>query len=1116
MELYLHAKSVRTSSERPDRVRVQDILICVVFACAVVLFNGPADARQRIDPVGSAAPGTAQVENFTVGTNDASETSADERHPGSPPESGASEFAPESDDFAPSLRASGSGTRPIRIGVTQIRGTEKCFEMWNPLADYLGEALQNEGFDLHVEIVPLTLGADEAALRAGAIEFMLTQPSNYVQLSEYGTLTRTLTLRSRQPGESDTRFGAVIFTRVDRTDILTLDDLRGKRFAAVDERAFGGWQMAWREMLDQGIKPHQDLREIVFTGLPQDQIVHAVIEGRVDAGTVRASILERMAAEGLVRLSSVRILNERIEPGFPYRLSTRLYPEWAFAQKRGIADDLSRVINRALLDLTPDHPAAIAANIDGFIPPLSYASIHECLRELQVGIYAQDRRELLAEAVDANQAMIVAAAGGILVVLVAFVLVLRASIRLRRARTRLWKELDSRHALESQLRQLAIVASHTDNTVIVTDRDGAITWVNDAFVSTTGYEMKEAVGQNPNMLLSSPNAEPRVLQFMAEQVRSGRGFNVETLNRDRTGRDYWVSLDVRPVHDATTKTLSGFVGVARDITKRREIDAQLKSSREMLHTVLDTVPQMIFWKDRESRYLGCNREFLKVAGLERVSDIVGLQDDDVTALAPYAARFQAADREVLNTGRPHWACMTYPREDGADRWIDQVRMPLHDGEGRTIGIMCFEEDVTDRREAIQRLRESERRYHDMFEKLADPAVVIDIDSGEISDANRSALSFFRLTVDQMIGLHHDQLYPEEIRERCTASLPDGVESRDEKRFSAEVLIDGEATAVDVAASAMKLNGRHVIVIMYRDMRVQRQAEARIAARLQYEEALANCAQVLVSGSEDAIVRALDFIRSAFEVTSVNFCKCETSAEPGGGPWPASCVCGHSARHCDRMPAGTCRAYGDAFRRWEPLLRSGEHVIITGAQAATSLPPEMYQRGVRCCILLPVIIGEEVRCFIAVEDADASREWNAEDLAVIRTAAEMVAAHLQRSEADRALRLKQQHLDLALDAANQGVWEWNIQTNRFKVSQQYLDMLGLDWATEDVAFEKVMSLVPATDRVLVESQFDACRTGRQHRCRLEVRLRVGDKAWKWVLIAGEVVERSDEAGPLRMV
>ena len=181
----------------------------------------------------------------------------------------------------------------VTVGVLAHRGVDKAIAMWTPTVEYLAARIPGREFRL----LPLDLQEMPVALERGELDFILTNPGHYVELEAAHGVTRIATLKNIRQGEPSKRFGAVIFTRATRDDIQTLADLRGKRFAAVDEGAFGGFQMAWRELKDAGIDPFADLRELRFSGFPQDNIVFDVRDGRIDAGPVPVSYTHLRAHE---------------------------------------------------------------------------------------------------------------------------------------------------------------------------------------------------------------------------------------------------------------------------------------------------------------------------------------------------------------------------------------------------------------------------------------------------------------------------------------------------------------------------------------------------------------------------------------------------------------------------------------------------------------------------------------------------------------------------------------------------------------------------------------------------------------------------------------------------
>ncbi|MCK7576714.1 MAG: PhnD/SsuA/transferrin family substrate-binding protein [Chromatiales bacterium] len=145
----------------------------------------------------------------------------------------------------------------------------------------------------------------------------------------------------------------------------------------VSREAFGGFQMAWREFHQAGIDPDRHFGRLAFAGFPQDNIVYAVRDRQIDAGTVRTDTLERMAAEGRIVLADYKVINQQQRAGFPFLLSTRLYPEWAFARLTHTDEELAQQVVVALLRLTPDSHAARASQSAGWTVPLDYTPVHE-------------------------------------------------------------------------------------------------------------------------------------------------------------------------------------------------------------------------------------------------------------------------------------------------------------------------------------------------------------------------------------------------------------------------------------------------------------------------------------------------------------------------------------------------------------------------------------------------------------------------------------------------------------------------------------------------------------------------------------------------------------------
>lgn len=236
-------------------------------------------------------------------------------------------------------------------------------------------------------IVPLQAIADGA--RDRAFDFVFTNPSSFVDIQQRYGARPLATLINRRGETAQSQFGTVIFVHAGRDDLLSLGDLRGKTLMAVSEPAFGGWQTAWLELLEHGIDPYKDLKQILFAGGIQPDVVYAVRDGKADAGVVRTDMLEGMARAGKIDLRYFRILNSKQDKSFPFFLSTPLYPEWPFAVMPGVPAEVEAQVREVLLGINPLSEAATAGHYVGWMPPLNYEPVRQLMQRLQVGPYAK-------------------------------------------------------------------------------------------------------------------------------------------------------------------------------------------------------------------------------------------------------------------------------------------------------------------------------------------------------------------------------------------------------------------------------------------------------------------------------------------------------------------------------------------------------------------------------------------------------------------------------------------------------------------------------------------------------------------------------------------------------
>ena len=277
--------------------------------------------------------------------------------------------------------AHASGATQVRIGVLAYKGADAVQEDWSHVRNWLDASIADHQFVL--------LDFDQAALTRAVheqkVDFVITSSGHYVALEHSDGASRIATIESPWALSPRQSIGSAIVVRA-AGPLRTLADLAGQRVMAVESQAFGGYQVAARELLDAGVDPEQDFAELKFVGFPLQKILHAVGAGEADAGIVRVCLLEQMVRSGELAAGNLRVLAPLPTPSLQCQTSSRMYPDWPIAVLRHTPAQLSKQVAIALLRMPQTS--------DGYswAVPADYQIVNELFRDLKVGPYAYLQR----------------------------------------------------------------------------------------------------------------------------------------------------------------------------------------------------------------------------------------------------------------------------------------------------------------------------------------------------------------------------------------------------------------------------------------------------------------------------------------------------------------------------------------------------------------------------------------------------------------------------------------------------------------------------------------------------------------------------------------------------
>jgi len=268
---------------------------------------------------------------------------------------------------------------------------------------------------------------------------------------------------------------------------------------------------------------------------------------------------------------------------------------------------------------------------------------------------------------------------------------------------------------------------------------GRVLDVNESTLRICEMTREEALGASPAIFQGGdpPYSEVEAERWVHQAAEEGPQLFTWRGQR-RNGDAFWTEITLRR---AEISGGSRLIMVMREVTERKSADdalrhreRELAEANNMLRLVLDTIPVRVFWKDRNLRYLGCNRLFAQDSGHHFPEELLG-DDDYAMTWHNEADLYRADDTAVITSEIPrinYEEPQTTP--DGSQIWLRTSKLPLRDADGRVIGVLGTYEDITEGKRSEERLRSSERNLDITLNSIGDAVIATDAD-GRVTRIN---------------------------------------------------------------------------------------------------------------------------------------------------------------------------------------------------------------------------------------------------------------------------------------------------------------------------------------------------------------------------------------------
>jgi PAS domain S-box-containing protein len=386
------------------------------------------------------------------------------------------------------------------------------------------------------------------------------------------------------------------------------------------------------------------------------------------------------------------------------------------------------------------------------------------------------------------------------------------------------RDITERKLAEAELRIESSAISSATAGIALADLDGKINYVNAAWLKMFGYESLEQIA---GTLPSQHAQEPAKAMAVIEAIKTQGRWSGEMVCRRRDGTHFPTDMAANVVTDSDGRPIRLLASFS-DITERVWAETALRESEDMLTALMSNLPGMVYRCANDPDWTiffvsdGCR-------------ELTGYGPDELlhNRVVSYGTLIHPEDRDWL------WAkceasleartpCQNEYRiidKAGRTRWVYERATGNYAPDGKLIFIEGFIQEVTARKAAEQALRESERRYRELFEANPHPMWVYDIQTLQFLAVNDAAIAHYGYSREEFLGRTIADIRPAEDVERLLAKVQAVTEGFDNAGVWRHQLKGGSLIEVEVVSHTLDFGGRRAELVLANNITARRKAEA---------------------------------------------------------------------------------------------------------------------------------------------------------------------------------------------------------------------------------------------------------------------------------------------------
>lgn len=396
----------------------------------------------------------------------------------------------------------------------------------------------------------------------------------------------------------------------------------------------------------------------------------------------------------------------------------------------------------------------------------------------------------------------------------------------------LWRQ--DREATQKEkirYREFARFAELARNPVIRTDTQRCITWVNDAYLALTGYTYDEVIGKKPGALSHCPQTDQKEVARIMAAMDAGRAASATLLNRSKTGRLYWINLDIQPLYDDKHQ-LEGFQAIETDVTDLVEAQRRADDALADLHAYQKALDEhsIISIADQYGKIEFVNDRFCEISGYTR-EELIGT-DHRIVQSGLHDPPYFEQMRTTILKGQSWHGEVSNKAKDGSIYWVDATVVPLPATQTKGPRFVSVLYDLTERKRAESKLKDALNQSSTFFDVSPELLCIFDTE-GRAVRMSKASEKILGVAEADLIGRNALDLIHPDDRDRTIKAVIAIRDTRDVMDFVARFCHpSGEVRSVEWRAKAV---GTYIYATA-RDVTERLATEAELLAAREQAEA----------------------------------------------------------------------------------------------------------------------------------------------------------------------------------------------------------------------------------------------------------------------------------------